>query len=406
VNNGADTVTVDTAFPVSGSGITWAIGGKRATLAGTNSKKLFDNNSAAGDVAAGWTVELESGHTETITATFDLRRNGDATNGPVTLRGAVGAATRPVITFSNNSACFQPRGSFGSIENLDLVNTNATKTASTGVLLQSTANVFRIQNMRIGHATNKFWKGINISAQTAAVYDTLVLSCANTGIEISQAAMVRNCAVLSGGGSGIVPSVAGVQIIGNLIAYNATDGVNNTLASASVAQPSSYIHNTFHGNGSDGLELTATPTNHRVFDNLEISSNIFSQNGAYGINCSGAGVTAQSLAAAQVMFLANTFYGNVTGKYLPTDLQSLTETTTDPSGGLSSASTDYTGASGGTDFTIVSALKGLGYPGSGRVVGSNSSTVSYADPGVAQRQEPAGGGGGGLKLAGRGGLAG
>ena len=105
--SGAWTVTVTNGYTTSGSNFNWAIGGQRLTISSATSLKLLNNNSANGDAMPGWAEEMQSGYTETIAASLRPFRSGDFVNGTIELRGAAGAATQPVLTFSNNGAAFQ-----------------------------------------------------------------------------------------------------------------------------------------------------------------------------------------------------------------------------------------------------------------------------------------------------------
>jgi hypothetical protein len=103
-DNSAKTVTITAGEAFRSlivSGVSWAIGGVRATINGTTSSKLTSNNSAAGDCMPGWTIRLLSGHVESGAA-INARRAGTLAAGYITIEGELGAANRPVYTSSGN----------------------------------------------------------------------------------------------------------------------------------------------------------------------------------------------------------------------------------------------------------------------------------------------------------------
>jgi hypothetical protein len=375
------TVTVSPALSISIVNKTWAIGGKLATIGSTSSEVLFDNNGAAGDAMPGWAVEMESGHTETIGTTFDMRRSGDQTSGPITLRGASGAATRPVVTFSNNGNALLARGNWIIIRDFELQNSNATKTASVGIAGGSVSHVCAI-NMKIAHSTNKFWK-----AHTSAETGTLVITdceygfCANVGIGITGTGcrtIITNNWIHDCGSNGIaISGGSSIECVGNLFDTNAGDGIQHTGASSGT-QANLLAYNTFYNNTGDGAEFNSAPGNGQSIG-MTVLNNIFANNGGYGLNFSGASMSGAALTSVYSLFRGNNFFTNTSGKYNPSDLLSENETTADP---------QFTDAANG-DFSIGTNLKATGYPLGGTLtIGAGSATYSYLDPGAAQRQEP------------------
>lgn len=383
-DNGAKTVTVSNAFGLSLSGLSWAIGGKRASVGSTTSKKLFDNNAAAGDAMPGWIVEMESGHAETLSAQYILRRAGDTTDGPIILRGV--GATYPILTFTNNGDAINPSAVRQVCQHFELRNTNATKTASRAVLPQFSNSVF--MDLRIAHATDSFWKGIvfAVAAEGIIVRDCAVMNCANIGITVTGATTeVRNCLVKGNGSHGLILTGAlyGVRVIGNIFAANTGDGVNDASTASAGRNTVAYHQNTFDANTSDGLEKTATAAN-RPFEAGIVENNIFSNNGGYGVNFSGASVTDVFLRASAGQIRNNNHYLNTSGFSNITFTFDENTTNLDPS---------YT-STASDDYSIGTNLKAKGHPlGGTSPVGAGSATYSYVDTGAAQRQEPAGGGG-------------
>jgi hypothetical protein len=88
----AKTVTTTTAFTVSLTGQTWAIGGKRATLDNANTRKLF-----SADAATGWLADVQEAGTAYTISTTTL-------NVGIVGFGIISSTTsRPTITTSTSS---------------------------------------------------------------------------------------------------------------------------------------------------------------------------------------------------------------------------------------------------------------------------------------------------------------
>ena len=379
-DDSAKTVTVAEAFTGSVTGLSWAIGGKRASIGSSSSKRLFDNNGAAGDAMPGWTVEMQSGHSETISATYDLRRAGTTTEGPITLRGASGAATLPLVTFSNNGNGFVPRGAGLRFVDFEVQNSNATKTSSVAIVSGS-ASVLVAERIKIADATNNFWKGVVCSQPNWQIISCEIAETANLGVELSGVNfLVLNNYIHDCGDSGMSFSVQGV-VVGNIFARNAEKGMVSSLSGGS-AQTCVIAHNTFDDNVSSGAEFASDTV--RAFG-VNWINNIFSNNGGYGLNYSGASVTDILFLFHQTLLKGNNFYGNTSGATNPASITANEDS--------SSVNPDYTNASGG-DFSVGTAIAGKGFPIGGVLpVGGYSETESYVDPGASQRQEAGGGGG-------------
>lgn len=372
------TVTVSNAFGLSLTTKSWAIGGKRASIGSTTSRKLTENNSGSGDAMPGWVIELQSGHSETIAATFTFRRSGDATDGAVVLRGASGAATLPLITCSADVTAITLRANGIRLLDFELRNTAAGKTASIGIGNASGGECLA-RRIKISHATNYFRRGLADQGNGSIVAEECEIGyCSNVGIQSDSATpipivgnYIHDC-----GSHGILINTSGV---GRLVAFNICesnggDGLNYAGAGADdFPQGLQIFGNTFYNNTSDGIQIAGN--NWRTLGLMQIRNNIFANNGAYGINLTTA--TAAHLAYRNAAITHNAFYLNSSGKYTPSGLTSDSEQTSDP---------QFTDAANG-DFSLGTNLKGLGFPDP---VGKYSPTRSYTDIGAAQRQEAGG----------------
>lgn len=377
VDNGADTVTVTPSPAGTASGLSWAIGGVRATIAGTESKALFDRGGAAGDALPGWTVQMQSGHAETIAATFDLRTSGDVTDGPVTLRGEDGASAMPCLTFSNNGNAFVVRANYIVFHEFEMRNSNATKTASKA--FSHATNGFSVSKLRINHQTDKFWTGVVVGNSTKSPIPTIteceIAYCASDAVTLVYTATIFDNFIHHNGGRGVVLPVSSNHpafLLNNIISDNSSDGIYWN--PGETTRGGVIVNNTVVGNSGDGLQIANTS-----ISGVLIANNIFASNTGYGVSLT---ITAVSALARNWVFVGNNFYSNTSGPYTPVDLGSLNESTADP---------QFTDSANG-DYSIGTNLKAKGHPEGGtRYVGKYSTTYSYIDPGAAQRQEPAGG---------------
>jgi hypothetical protein len=316
VDNGADTVTVTPSPTGTTTGRTWAIGGKRSSMASATSKLLVDNGGSAGDAKAGWTLQMESGYTETIGATFDLRVTGDTTDGPLTIQAAPGAATRPVLTFTNNGNAILFRGTYQVLRGFKMVNSNATKTLSLAVGSGSGTTPSHIDNMIIGDVTNKFWRGISIGTvgPAATIRRSLITSCASYGFHAGIGFILEDSRITGCGDHGIFcdsGTGGNRRIVRCLIDGNTGDGYHNE-STTSTNQQNTIDSNIFYNNGGDGIEFNqAVSSGH--FGSLSILRNMFILNGGYGHNLTN--LTAAGQAAWGLRIDWNAYYSNTSGTH-------------------------------------------------------------------------------------------
>lgn len=382
-SSGAWTVTVKNGFTTSTGPFSWAIGGKRASIGSSTSVKLFSNNSLAGDAMPGWTVELQSGHTETISGTLNMRRSGNtsSTGGPIILEGDPAAATMPILTFSNNGIGLEPQGTYQQVANIEFQNSNATKTSS--IAIQPSSTGIQIRNVRIKDSTNFFHNGIVPIGANGAVYDSEIANtnayAISAGASTSTDFRIINCYIHNSSGGLSISSTNGMILVeGNIIVNNTGDGI--LYANTGGANYSTlFIGNTLDNNSTNGIELNGTSDT-----NISFINNIFSNNGNYGVKFSSGSISQAYMNAALIVAESNDFYNNTSGKYTPSYFPSNNESTLNPT---------YTNAAGG-DYSIGANLANLGYPlGGTNHVGNYSSTYSYVDIGAAQRQCTGGSGG-------------
>lgn len=286
-DNGAKTVTASNAFGTSLSALSWAIGGIRASIGGTNSAKLLTNNNLSGDAMPGWIVQLQSGHTETMAARLAFRRAGDTTDGSIILQSEPGAATLPILTFSHNGEGLYLISSFLKIRNVEIRNTNATKTASVAVqVVDSTRICISIENVKIEHATDRFWRGIYVGAQTSVIGCVIGNTASHAIFTASSGSglFIANNRIFSTGAAAInLTSAFSGSIINNLIHSITGDGI-------AIASGNSFFviaNNTIDTCSSDGFELSTTTLAAGGF----IMNNIITNISGYILNFSNVAIT-------------------------------------------------------------------------------------------------------------------
>lgn len=395
------TVTVSNAFGLSLTGKSWAIGGRRASIGSTTSRKLRDNNAGNGDAMPGWTLRLMSGHAETLTIALDLRRSGDTTDGWIMLEGESDAngqptwAVRPVLNFSGDVNGVVIRGLGSPVRNFQIHSTGV-KTSKYGLTASGIVS-FNAQGMVVSssNTSNKWTAGIAPAGIAAVITDCEVSDCQdgilhgaggnNGGIRIT------GCDIHDNTNIGIrldATAYFGIIITDNILYNNGASNIEiNNTRTDSLGLGTYIARNTIYGkggSGGDGLKVI----NWNESIQAVIESNWF-VNCLYGIRYSNGSASVAGLRYYGAVIRNNGFYNNTSGKYLPTGLDSYDEVTTNP---------DFTNASL-RNFTQGIAGKEKGYP-MRNIGGGSSATRSYVDIG-AQRQEPAGGGGLAWPVSGR-----
>lgn len=381
-NSGTATaqVTVANAYALSLGPIGAAIGGKLATFSSASSALLINQPAAAqGDAMGGWIMEMASGHTETSAAQLTFDRQGSSTDGPIILRGAPGAATRPVMTFSNNGTSIALNQNGLQIHNFDMKNSSATKGSTLAINIGSAINHVVVKGIRVDDQTNYYQNGISVNGAGAIVRDSSLGYCASSGITIVNVstATIINCQIHHCTSHGIVyngtSQPTGARISGNTIWANTGDGISCTYSGTSN-KPSEIFENVINGNSSDGIQFTATAITDCAYTSTCIESNHITNNASgYALNFSGgAAITNLALESVCFQIRCNNNYGNIA-------LSNLTLTIDEGTRGLDPGYTD----SANGNFSQGVNCKALGYPnGLTLAVGTYSITYNYVDIGI------------------------
>ncbi len=375
-DDGAKTVTVNLAFGLSLTNKSWAIGGKRAALTSSTTKKLYDNNGGAGDMAAGWILQLASGHSETgVTTTQTFRRAGDATDGPVVLRGESGYTTLPLLRWNANVSGLTLGVDYIFIQDLDLQNSSATITSADAIVLSNGISNVLIQGVKAADQTNNWRNGIIFNSNNHAPITIIGCNlgwCTTSGITATNQPTIAYNYIHDGTAVGIIASNGPHNIIGNIIARNGAAGVRCPTG----AVGSCICWNTFDANTGSHVDIEDVAVGAEQFS---IINNILSNGLAYGINFSG-GWDLTDVKSVALALIGNVFYNNSSGDSSITSLIASHGTNN-----VSGINPDYQDAANGNFTPRNFALLGKAYPVGGTIpVGVASSTYSYATPGAVQ----------------------
>lgn len=371
VNNGTKVVTTSRAFGVTASGLTWAIGGKLASMDATQPRRLF----TVGDLQPGWIVVLETDQTVT-TSVITLNGTG-TTSGPITIKGD---SEGRLINMTANANTFNSNANgnptIWHFENLKLTNSNATKTSA--IAFNMSGGTISFRRCILGDATNKLLNGYSRVAATPFVIfdDCEVTTCTGVGLNVSGSgsAFLTNVWIHGCTSHGLQMSGNGCVLDNCIINANGGAGINFA-AAANSNVPVIVKRCTIHGNTGAGIDMSAGVTPQQP----QISSNSITKNGTYGISAASGQNLFQSFIDANNYGSAGSSTNNTSGALSnlnagPNDLA------VDP--GYSSSAT--------SNFTPGANLKDEGYPLATRNIGANQSqTVNYSYMGAAGAQAAA-----------------
>jgi len=358
------TVTVEQAFSATVGPFSWAIGGIRATIGSASSRLLFDNNTGNGDAMPGWTMQMQSGHTET-TGRIDIYR--DATAGAIQLKGDPLAVVMPVLTCNESgNPFFVLRAAGQRLMDFAAKNNQAANTCRFAVC--QAVNVLR--GIVCADAAEPFQKFAEIQVTGTVINGCDIGFLTDYGIYAQQPGVsiignfIHDC-----GSFGVkFDDPLSMNLSSNVIANNAGDGVI-VVTNSSSNRSIEIIQNTIDNNGGDGIDLSSG-----LVAKANVVTNLITNNGGYGIRFNGS-ETIATLRAQAIINSDNTFNNtsgatNLTGAIV-----------NDP--GLDP---EY---AGGGDYTPTNtSLQGVAFPA------SVNGFPNYAYPGAIQPQGSSGSGGG------------
>ena len=232
------------------------------------------------------------------------------TNGPITVRGELDAVTKPILTFSANTDLFLVNASYFVLRDIELRNTNATKTLSYAVRVNTFTLIGTfISGITANHATDKWYRGIGIQGAGTKVTRCSIGNCVDSGVFVSSNGhggwdIIEND-VFSCGSHGfeISGQIFGINIVRNIIRGNTDDGINHTSYNDGRTK-GLYSDNIIYNNGGSGIEIVSA-----ALGLPSIINNIIANNGAYGIESAAGG---NDDAMSQIID-RNAYYANTSG---------------------------------------------------------------------------------------------
>lgn len=276
-DNSAKTVTTVNAPAGTASGLTWGIGGKRATFDNADSRAVF----ADGKIF--WEIETETDQSISSVILCEAA---------FTVQGASGA--KRTITQTANTAAFQGKGT--RFRNLKIQNSNGTKTSAVAFSRGAGGygNVVVVDCI-IGDETNTLLSANNSTS---------------SGLEISE---FFNCLIQHTTSNGINSVNGAIRVYGTRITGASGDGIRLNGTDTIVLQDSIV-----DGNDGDGIGCEGTQS--KV---VYAAGSHFVNNGGDGINLdnNGGGRIAELFGCS---FVSNGGYGvNVVATNLPPHLNDL-----------------------------------------------------------------------------------
>lgn len=389
-NNSTKTVTCVNAPSGLASGLQWAIGGKRKTIDGADSRQLMTNV----DLKGTWSIYLEDDQTITNVITF---YNSSGTNANFRVYGP---ANRVTITQTANANHFALGATSGSsyqylIENLKFVNSNATKTSAIALNNAGTAHV-RAKNCVFSDSTNKLLNGIKCTTQFSAsayitVEDCLFDTCTGAGVNVSSSnnnqggqifgCTFRFCNNASSDNGQIEQGGNNRLTVENCIIHGGSKNGIYIANATFILIRNNVIHSNT-GASSDGIQIAAIGGTGTSM--IAIYNNNITANGRYGINVPATNYYHSGGLMPQ-MFIDFNNFGTGSTANSSGARNNLT-------GGSKDMSVDPQYINTGLyNFATGANVASSGFPESSHTLGGNpaSGTIEYVDIGMQQQPSSA-----------------
>lgn len=293
-SSGAWTLTVDDTVWTSGTGLSWAIGGKRASFDAASSRTLFGASGPTG----GWTVKSENAVESIATvlncsqvlnlATGRMKIQGQNATARTTLRQTANAnhinATTDGYdwidfvfdcTFATKNAVLSVNGTLPTWNFTNCVLGDATNKVLNGTIRTSGSATLTWTNCDIRYTTGV---GLSGNSITHRLSGTIIHDCTSHGITCNVTPIISSSAIYANGGSGIVPSALGTNSLivrDSIIHGNANDGITSTTV-ATAMQGAIITGNQITGNGGWGINAIANSNNYVSqvqYNNFGVSGN-------------------------------------------------------------------------------------------------------------------------------------
>ena len=282
------TITTDDSWGTE-SGVSWAVGGKRATFDDVSSRQLFTES-------AGWVFETETN--QSLTSAIACPNGG----GRHEFRGASGSIK--TITQTADARNFDGGNNNSSIltlRNLKLENSNASKTSAWGLAARRQIYCY---DCVFGDATNTLLYGHSRAGDYPnGIFENCVFQyCTSSEAAFfvvgSSGYTIKNCVFRNNVGSGMKTYQFSMFVLNSIFHDNGTDG---WVVSIGASRSMIVQGNIFYGNTRDGMGTlnNSGGTNYSLF-----TENIFAENGRYGLYHN----------SASALLTKNAFYGNTTAE--------------------------------------------------------------------------------------------
>lgn len=287
VDNTAKTITCSQSF-ASGSGLSWAVGGKRSTF--DSSSEVFP------DADDNWTIETETD--QDVTQEFQLTSGATG----VTVRAASGVMRTLDRTNApgSNEGLFHLTTANGSwsFEDLKMQNSFASGTKAYGVRCSRANSPIAFRGCVLGDPVHKLRTAIHRQTQACQfwVIESVIQHCTGRGLYqggSSGHVQVATSCFKNNGSDGLYDASQTAVVVNNIFANNGTRGAYLRAAYCAIG-------NVAHGNSHDGMQA-GTSTASRV-----VGNNVATNNGRYGFT-----INAHNN-------LGNATFGNATAAYSPT----------------------------------------------------------------------------------------
>ena len=300
-------IGTDDSWPTE-SGVSWAVGGKRATLDNADSRRLFGD-----DCAAGFVIETETD--QSLTSTIVLSHAVGGTDDGLTIRGS---AAHKTINQTVNDEIFDI-ANWASGKNtfryLKFTNTNASKSNAYAIRIANQTETFTFKNCIFGDTTNTLRYGIYALGWAR----TVVHQCLFTDSEIGYYAYwnpagnssFTECVVRNMSSHGYYQASGEQNTLVNSVFYNCGGyGVY-------ISGEGQVIGCVCYGNTSGGIYLSPSYGN----ESTMAARNILVANGGYGIHS----ITSPTYGDLDNIF-DNAYFNNTSGQALNKNIDPITLT--------------------------------------------------------------------------------
>jgi hypothetical protein len=269
-DNTLKTVTVDDAPAGTATGLTWGLGGKRATWDNASSRKLF-----SADAKAGWIIQTETN--QTVTTSYLQCTSGGTEQNPIIIQSNNTTVRTITQTANDNVIATSGNPSSWVLRYLKFATSNG---AHNTYLLDLEAIYNVLFKCDIGDSGTKAGAGIystsDLTLYNCEVHHTKTFR----GLYVAAGAVnALGCSFHDNAEHGIYYQGGQLLIMFSQVWNNTSEGIHWPQNG-----PIILVNCTVHNNGSDGLNAGAASGVGFANPATCIRNNNFTKNGGYGIN--------------------------------------------------------------------------------------------------------------------------